>query len=47
MALDLVSKELNYLAAILHVYARGFQFYAYIIIFQKENGDTFTLLIIL
>ena len=41
--LELVSKELNHLAAILHVYAGGLNF---IIIFQKENGNTFTLLII-
>ena len=48
MALELVSKELNHLAAILHVYARGLQFYEVKknIIFQKENGNTFTLLII-
>ena len=39
---ELVSKELNHLAAILHVYAEGLNF----IIFQKENGITFTLLII-
>ena len=39
--IELVSKELNHLAAILHVYTRGF-----VIIFQKENGNTFTLLII-
>ena len=39
--IELVSKELNHLAAILHVYAGGF-----VIIFQKENGNTFTLLII-
>ena len=32
-SLELVSKELNHLAAILHI-------------FPKENGDTFTLLII-
>ena len=38
-SLELGSKELNHLAAILHVYAGGF------IIFQKENGNTFTLLI--
>jgi hypothetical protein len=36
-----VSKELNHLAAILHVYAGGL-----VIIFQKEKGNTFTLLII-
>ena len=69
--LELVSKELNHLAAILHVYAggrvsvqgvkslgghfaclcRGFEFYEvkkkkFVIIFQKENGNTFTLFII-
>ena len=48
--LELVSKELNHLVAILHVYARGFEFYEvtffFVIIFQKENGNTFTLLII-
>ena len=47
--LELVSKELNHLAAILHVYARGFDFYEVkknLIIFQKEKGNTFTLLII-
>ena len=49
---ELVSKELNHLASILHVYARalqGFEFYEvkkFVIIFQKENGNTFTLLII-
>ena len=47
----LVSKELNHLAAILHVYAWGFEFYEAkekknVIIFQKENGNTFTLFII-
>ena len=46
---ELVSKELNHLAAILHVYA-GFDFYEVkkpnVIIFQKEKGNTFTLLII-
>ena len=50
MALELVSKELNHLAAILHVYARGFQFYEVkkkLLFFKKENGNTFTLLIIL
>ena len=48
--LELVSKELNHLAAILHVYAGGFDFYKVkknIIIFQKEKGNSFTLLIIL
>ena len=46
-----MSEELNHLAAILHVYAGGFDFYEVkknnIIIFQKENGNTFTLLIII
>ena len=44
--LELVSKELNHLAAILHVH----EFYEVkkkiVIIFQKENGNSFTLLII-
>ena len=48
--LELVSKELNHLAAILHVYAGGLNFMKkkkkIVIIFQKENGNTFTLLII-
>ena len=47
--LELVSKELNHLAAILHVYAGGIEFYELkknVIIFQKENENTFTLLII-
>ena len=47
--LELVSKELNHLAAILHVYSGGLIFIKYfffIIIFQKENGNTFTLSII-
>ena len=39
--IELVSKELNRLAAILHVYAGGF-----VIIFQKEKGNTFTLSVI-
>ena len=43
--IELVSKELNHLAAILHVYARGFDFYEGFF-FQKEKGNTFTLLII-
>ena len=46
---DLVSKELNHLAAILHVYAGSYEVKKkkkYIIIFQKEKGNTFTLLII-
>ena len=45
---ELVSKELNHMAAILHVYF-GFDFYEvefFFIIFQKEKGNTFTLLII-
>ena len=45
----LVSKELNHLAAILHVYAWILIFMKSrkdIIIFQKEKGNTFTLLII-
>jgi hypothetical protein len=45
-----VSKELNHLAAILHVYAGGFEFYEVkkkmLLLFQKENGNTFTLSII-
>ena len=45
-----MSKELNHLAAILHVYAGGFEFYEVkkkiVIIFQKENGNTITLFII-
>ena len=44
ISLELVSKELNHLAAILHVYAGGLNIF--VIIFQKENGNTFTLLII-
>ena len=48
--LELVSKELNHLVAILHVYSGGFEFYDVkknlVIIFQKEIGNTFTLLII-
>jgi high-affinity Fe2+/Pb2+ permease len=49
--LDLVSKELNHLAAILYVYAGSLIFMKYkrkkiITIFQKEIGNTFTLLII-
>ena len=43
-----MSKELNHLAAILHVY--GFEFFEvknnFVIIFQKEKGNTFPLLII-
>ena len=47
--LELVSKELNHLAAILHVYAGGLNFMKkkkIVIIFQNENGNTFTLFII-
>ena len=47
--LELVSKELNHLAAILHVNAGGLNFMMqkfFFIIFQEENGNTFTLLII-
>ena len=40
--IELVSKELNHLAAILLVY----EVKKNIIIFQKENGNTVTLLII-
>ena len=42
--IELVSKELNYLVAILYVYAGGLNFmkYFFFIIFQKENGNTFT-----
>ena len=48
---ELVSKELNHLAAILHVYAGVWILWSKkrkknVIIFQKENGNTFTLLII-
>jgi len=50
LALELVSMELNHLVAILHVYARGWGFDFYEvrkkIVFQKENGNTSTLLII-
>ena len=36
--LELVSKELNHLAAILHVYARGFDFYELkMLFFEKER----------
>ena len=49
--LELVSEELNHLAAILHVYAGGLIFMKkkkkkLYCIFQKENGNTLTLLII-
>ena len=50
LKVELVSKELNHLAAILHVYAGGLNFMKskkkIVIIFQKENGNTFTVLII-
>ena len=46
--LELVSEELNHLVAILHVYARGLIFMKKKkCIFQKENGNTLTLLIII
>ena len=47
-----MTKELNHWAAILHVYAGGLNFMKqkkiifFVIIFQKENGNTFTLFII-
>jgi hypothetical protein len=44
-----VSKELNHLAAILQYLCREFDFYEVknnIIIFPKEKGNTFTLLIL-
>ena len=48
--LELVSKKLNHFAASLYVYAGGLNFMKYkkkfIIIFQKETENTFTLLII-
>ena len=62
LLLELVSKELTHLAAILHVYAGGFDFYEVKKekrekkqtknkqkknVFQKENGNTSTLLVIL
>ena len=46
---ELVSKELNHLADILHVYAGVWFLWSkkiIIIIFQKEKVNTFTLLII-
>ena len=51
MKLELVSKELNHLAAILHDYAGNLNFMKqkkikFVFIFQKENGNTFTLFII-
>ena len=45
---ELVSKELNHLAAILHVYAGGLILWSKKnIIFQKDKGSTFTFLIFL
>ena len=41
-----MTKELNHWAAILHVYARGLNFMKQkkiVTIFQKEDGNTFTL----
>ena len=51
LALELVSKELYHLVAILHDYAGSLIFMKWkksniIIIFQKQNGNNFTLLII-
>ena len=49
LIVELMSKELNHLAAIFHVYAGGLIFMKwkkYVIVFQKENETTFTLLII-
>ena len=50
VSLELVSKELNHLAAILHVYTGGLNSIEIkkknVIIFQEENGNTFTFLII-
>ena len=48
IGLDVVSKELNHLATIWHVYAGVWISWSKkkVIIFQKENGNTFTLLII-
>ena len=45
LLLELVSKELNHLVAILHFYAGSLIFIKQrkiVIIFQKENGNTFT-----
>ena len=43
--IELVSKELNHLAAILHAYARGLNFLKQkkilLLFFQKENGNTY------
>ena len=45
-----MSKEINHLAAILHVYTGGLNSIEikkkFVIIFQEENGNTFTFLII-
>ena len=42
---ELVSRELNHLAAILHAYVGGYKV-KNVTIFQKERRNTFTLLII-
>ena len=45
--IEVVPKELNHLAAILHVYAGDLYYIKEkknVIFFQKENGNTFTLL---
>ena len=52
VCLEFVTCRVELLRAILHVYSGGFDFYEvtkkiYIIIFQKENGNTFTLLVII
>ena len=49
LLLELVSKELNHLVAILHFLCREVDFYEVkknINIFQKEKGNTFTLFFI-
>ena len=51
LKLELVSKELNHLGTILHVFAGVWFLWSkkicfFVIIFQKEKGNTFTLLII-
>ena len=50
LKLELVSKELNHLGTILHVFAGVWFLWSkkicfFVIIFQKEKGNTFTLLI--
>ena len=52
LKLELVSKELNHLGTILHVFAGVWFLWSkkicfFVIIFQKEKGNTFTLLIFL